>query len=132
MLTHSCTPKENTFTVGKGNGLEKSNSFLTSFLFHEIIVSFTRFLEMLSHVVSICLLFCLVFFFGMYSHPCPPSPIPPAFFKWHKLCQFSCTRSVLWTQFFCSACEISFMTVYMVMPIKPCTLECLSFFLQSV
>lgn len=124
MLTHACTPKENIFAVGKGRGLEKSNCFLITLLFHEILVSFTRFSEMLSHMAS-CLLFCLVFF-PLNVFPFLPSH--PAFFKWHKLCQFSCTRSVLWTQFFCNAYEISFMAVYMVMPIKPCTLGCLSFF----
>lgn len=80
---------------------------------------------MLTHVASACLLFCF-FFFPLSVFPF--LPLHPAFFKWHKLCQFSCIRSVLWTQFFCSACELSFMTVYMVMSIKPCTLECLSFF----
>lgn len=113
-----------------GVSLEKSNSFLISLLFNEIMVSFTRFSEMLSHTASICLLFCL----GFFSVECISIPAPhPAFFKWSKLCQFSCTRPVLWTQFFRSTCEISFMTVYMVMPIKPCTLEWMSFsFLQSV
>lgn len=64
MHTHTCTHRGNVFTVdiGMDISLEKLNSFPISLLFQEIMVSFTRFSEVLSHMASKCLLFCFEFF----------------------------------------------------------------------